>query len=364
MSEVTHIEDWREYRETRCEGKTETDTTLDVIFHDEEIPTVRGSQFTWNSSFLSSNSRPFWWKTHWSYIARQGVVTERLRRAQLSRWKLPWLTLHNPVWIDSGWEKMSRKRRLAVFFTAVNPMFVDQHKEVEYDLTKPRIAVYKNKWKVHQRAVFLCNLRVAQSRGLQFYQTRSNAIILYNTLPAVYIEKVVNMMSREDLYSKMYQSRELQQRIVLKPNLHHERQDSTNFEARASVDHLGKEYGETRGSGEYGETRYGNIDVRIQGIAAFNCPTTRQHPQGRQSKVDSSIWNASKSRSAESRLGKGSRVQPIQREVEGHDPQHGKHWSTSRCAHDCSTYWTTSIVHCTCGTYLRPSDKKSQIKQR
>ena len=143
MSEVTHIEDWREYRETCCEGKTETDTTLDVIFHDEEIPTVRGSQFTWNSSFLSSNSRPFWWKTHWSYIARQGVVTERLRRAQLSRWKLPWLTLHNPVWIDSGWEKMSRKRRLAVFFTAVNPMFVDQHKEVEYDLTKPRIAVYK-----------------------------------------------------------------------------------------------------------------------------------------------------------------------------------------------------------------------------
>ena len=49
---------------------------------------------------------------------------------------------------------MSRKRRFAVFFTAVNPMFVDQHKEVEYDLTKPRIAVYKNKWKVHQRAVF------------------------------------------------------------------------------------------------------------------------------------------------------------------------------------------------------------------
>ena len=131
---------------------------------------------------------------------------------------------------------------------------------------------------------FLCNLRVAQSKGLQFYQTRSNAISLYNTLAAVYIEKVVNMMSREELYSKMSQSLELQQRIVLKPNLHHERQDSTNFEARASVDHLGKEYGETRSSGEYGETRYGNIDVRIQGIAAFNCPTTRQHPQGRQSK--------------------------------------------------------------------------------
>ena len=30
-----------------------------------------------------------------------------------------------------------------MFFTAVNPMFVDQHEEVEFDLTKSRIAVCK-----------------------------------------------------------------------------------------------------------------------------------------------------------------------------------------------------------------------------
>ena len=80
-------------------------------------------------------------------------------------------------------------------------------------------------------------------------------------------------------------------------------------------------------------------------------------------KVDSSIWNASKSRSAESRPGKGSRVQPIQREVEGHDLQHGTHWSTSRCAHDCSTYWTTGIENCTCGTCLRPSDEIRKLNK-
>ena len=38
-----------------------------------------------------------------------------------------------------------------MFLTDVNPMFVGQHKEVEYDLTKPRIAVYKNNWKVQQK---------------------------------------------------------------------------------------------------------------------------------------------------------------------------------------------------------------------
>ena len=45
---------------------------------------------------------------------------------------------------------------------------------------------------------------VAQREGLQSYQTRSNASILYNTLPAVCIEKVVNMKSREEVHSKMY----------------------------------------------------------------------------------------------------------------------------------------------------------------
>ena len=47
-------------------------------------------------------------------------------------------------------------------------------------MTKPRIAVYKNSWKVHQNTEHWCDLTVALSTGLQFDQTRSNAIILYN----------------------------------------------------------------------------------------------------------------------------------------------------------------------------------------
>ena len=46
--------------------------------------------------------------------------------------------------------KDAKKGRHAVFFTAVNPMFVDQHKEQGYDLTKPRSGVYKNYWKGHK----------------------------------------------------------------------------------------------------------------------------------------------------------------------------------------------------------------------
>ena len=79
-------------------------------------------------------------------------------------------------------------------------------RERDYDVTQPRIAVYKHNWKKHQNTVYRCYLRVAPSKGLQFYQTRSNAIILHNTLAAVDIAKVVIRKSGEDLYIKTYQS--------------------------------------------------------------------------------------------------------------------------------------------------------------
>ena len=42
-----------------------------------------------------------------------------------------------------------------------------------------------------KNTVYWCNLKLAQKKGLQFYQTRSHAIILNNTLPAIGIEKAV-----------------------------------------------------------------------------------------------------------------------------------------------------------------------------
>ena len=80
----------------------------------EEVPILRESQFNWNSSVLSSNPRPFWVYTYWSYIARQRVVAERFRRAHLSRWKLPRLALCRPVWIDSGRERRQEKEACGV----------------------------------------------------------------------------------------------------------------------------------------------------------------------------------------------------------------------------------------------------------
>ena len=60
--------------------------------------------------------------------------------------------------------------------------------EVPCDLNKPRITVYKNTWRGHQNTVYWCNQKLAQRKGLQFCQTRSHAIALLNTQPAICIE--------------------------------------------------------------------------------------------------------------------------------------------------------------------------------
>ena len=57
------------------------------------------------------------------------------------------------------------------------------------------------------------NLKLAQQRGLQLYQTRSNAVILHDTLPAEYIERAICMKIKDQLYQR--QSVFLKPRVVL-----------------------------------------------------------------------------------------------------------------------------------------------------
>ena len=126
--------------------------------------------------------------------------------------------------------KVVKKGRHAVFFTAVNPMFVHQHKQRKYDIAKPRIAMDKQNWEIHQNTAYWANMMVAQRKGLTFYQTRSNAIIFHSTSFAVCVEKVVAMHSGEELFNKLYEYLRLPHRIVLKPALYYGRQDTTSID--------------------------------------------------------------------------------------------------------------------------------------
>ena len=96
----------------------------------------------------------------------------------------------------AGGQKSSRERQ-TVFFTAVNPINKNHRYPQELDLTKPRLASYKQKWKRHQETVYWVDIQLAQRKGLKFYQTRCNAIILYDTLPGYCISEAIVMASAE-----------------------------------------------------------------------------------------------------------------------------------------------------------------------
>ena len=93
-----------------------------------------------------------------------------------------------------------KRGREAVLFTTVNPM---EHGyglgKTPCELTKLKVMPYKNTWKRFQNTVFWCSLKLAQQRGLQFYQTRSRAVVLYNTLLADCIDRAVCMKTADEL---------------------------------------------------------------------------------------------------------------------------------------------------------------------
>ena len=68
----------------------------------------------------------------------------------------------------------------------------------------------------HQGAVYWVDINLAIEKGLKFYHTRSNAIILQETLPAYCIPKVVRKETGEVIYEKVYMSLRPPPKISLK----------------------------------------------------------------------------------------------------------------------------------------------------
>ena len=94
-----------------------------------------------------------------------------------------------------------------MFFLLVDPMDKNHNDPDEIDLNVPRRPHYlHNAWKRHEDAVYWVDIFLALRKGLQFYQTRSNAIIFQGTLPAYCIPKVVRLKIGEVLNEKVYMS--------------------------------------------------------------------------------------------------------------------------------------------------------------
>ena len=92
------------------------------------------------------------------------------------------------------------------------------HKDPDkIDLEAPRLAQYMHKaWKKHQNTVYWVDINLALKKGLKFYQTRSNALILHETLPAYCIPKVVRMETGGVIYEKVFATPRPPPKISLK----------------------------------------------------------------------------------------------------------------------------------------------------
>ena len=89
--------------------------------------------------------------------------------------------------------KNEKGGRQTIFFTPHDPFNSDADEaESMTDVKKPRKVHYQIHWTPEQDAVYWIHLSTAQDAGLEFWQTGSNAIITYQSVPKESVVKVVS----------------------------------------------------------------------------------------------------------------------------------------------------------------------------
>ena len=311
--------------------------------------------------------------SRWSYIAKQCTVVGWLRRVHLPHRERSRHALHHPGRIDSR-RKKSRKGQAVSVFHSREPD-VRQSRSGRSSIRSgqnPELLCTRIFGEFTKIELSWCNLKLPQTKGLRFYQTRSHAIALFNTLLAICIEKVVYMKTGEDLYCKVHQSPRLP-RVVLTPNLRCGRQDLSNPEARTSSDHKSErsgKYEKTRRS-RYEEARRGNVDYRIPGILHS---TVQKEDSKRKETVKILIQQF------ENHLNRDSLIQDLNN-TEEFNPfsEKSKELITSmgntectsslcetsskiQCPH-CALFWEVGIFYCTRGECMQPTERNRQLNK-
>ena len=108
-------------------------------------------------------------------------------------------TLHRKFRIDTGRTKLGQGKTDNILHGCESHGQGTQ-RSVQACLDPTTSCNKQKTWKRHQDTVYWVDKQLAQQEGLKFYQTRSNAIILLDTLPAYCIPKVVVMETGEVIF--------------------------------------------------------------------------------------------------------------------------------------------------------------------
>ena len=97
--------------------------------------------------------------------------------------------------------KERKEGRQMIFFTPLDPFNSDANEaEPITDVKKPRKVHYQIRWRSEQDAMYWIYLFTAQDAGLEFWQTGSNAIITYQSLPKECVVKVVSESGKREFF--------------------------------------------------------------------------------------------------------------------------------------------------------------------
>ena len=268
--------------------------------------------------------------------------------------------------------------RQTVFFLPVDPMDKEHKDPDTIDLGTPRLARYMHKaWKKHQNTVYWVDINLAQKKGLKFYQTRSNAIILHEPLPAYCIPKAIMMETGEIIYEKVYASPRPPPKISLKHDWMKELQPDTS-QTRFSRDsknfNLGEESNHDRmgrpvvcSRSERSMLNEVDIDFRIPGLPhsvvkqAENyrvrelVKQIENHPHRQALQHDLQQNNAHNPFSEKSRKMIKDMGNVELFELFETDPK-------TQCK-ECLLYLSQGIVYCACGHLLRENESSRHLHQ-
>ena len=153
---------------------------------------------------------------------------------------------------------------------------------------------------------------MAQQKGLTFYQTLSNAIILHDSVPPDCIEKVMNMNEFDR------SSHRPAPKIVLKESWQSGCEDDPQTEER------GRENRTSSAERPAAKTRLIRTPKWITVFKDHFTRTRRRRSKRTNQQTGSPDQESSKQGCATSRHATRSSLQSFQREVKGNDPQYGQ----------------------------------------
>ena len=234
--------------------------------------------------------------------------------------------------------------------------------ETPWDLTKPRIAPYKNTWKRLQNTVCWCNLKLAQEKCLQFYQTRSHAVVLYNTLPSASIEKAVCMKTQEELYQKS----SLNSKSVTGCTQIELAMRSTRSTMPRRKIILGpiKRFEELRGNLEQ------HCGLQNFWSTSFCSRAAEYNTWEQGQEVGREVREPPAQGIFPSGLETDAEDQQVQQRIAGIDRRQKQHrdlrtlrfFSKQQCP-VCNTYWEIGIIYCSCGRNMKSSHSPTDFEQ-